>query len=366
MASIPWYRQYERLCQNVAASKAAFAERCLALRTSPDAVLREIRRDLITRLVHESNWQEGVYLEFGRTRELVDAVFDQLPLVQGPHIDYDAITEIHRQHVARMKKEGATTDEVAAFNLSRAHTALEWVAAELSTRQSATLVRALEGFRTHFARLGPASRPPGVAKAYGLIAAMKQSGDPAYGPLTANITTAGELLKSLDMVPFEHLLYPMRVSYLHFLHRLTMMGILPASRLGSLRAIQVHVGDLDVMFPSPSALPGLMDEYCQSFPTILPTTVKYEPILAAARASHRFVRIHPYVDGNGRVSRLVMNLVLWGHFPPVYLKADRQGRHRYAQAIKRANRGNHEPMACLIASSLLEVYDKLDTALGRH
>ena len=55
-----------------------------------------------------------------------------------------------------------------------------------------------------------------------------------------------------------------------------------------------------------------MKQYCKDFPTIMPTTVKYDPIMEAAESSYRFVRIHPYHDGNGRISRLLMNLVLWG------------------------------------------------------
>lgn len=109
----------------------------------------------------------------------------------------------------------------------------------------------------------------------------------------------------------------------------------------------------------PSAVPKIVEEYCHRFPAILPNTVKYEPILTAARVSYDFVAIHPYGDGNGRVSRLLMNLVLWGHFPPVYLKADKKGRHRYAQALRRGDRGNVKPLAALIALSLTEIFQKL-------
>ncbi len=35
-------------------------------------------RDHLARMVHESNWQEGVYLDFGKTKELAGAVFSEL------------------------------------------------------------------------------------------------------------------------------------------------------------------------------------------------------------------------------------------------------------------------------------------------
>lgn len=84
--------------------------------------------------------------------------------------------------------------------------------------------------------------------------------------------------------------------------------------------------------------------------------------MTAAKLSYDFVRIHPYADGNGRLSRLIMNLVLWNPFFPVYIKANSLGRKRYAQALKRANRGDLEPLAAIICIYLIEVYNLL---LGR-
>ena len=137
-------------------------------------------------------------------------------------------------------------------------------------------------------------------------------------------------------------------------------------RCGRFRKTPVHVGNFDLYFPAPSAVPQLMREFCRNFPTILPATVKYDPVLEAAKISHRFVSIHPYEDGNGRVSRLIMNLVLWGHFPPVYLKADKKGRHRYGQAIRRADRGDIQALSVLIATSLVEMFERVLRSLGSN
>jgi len=156
----------------------------------------------------------------------------------------------------------------------------------------------------------------------------------------------------------------MRLEYIHFLHRIVLMGIEEARVCGRLRKGPVHVGNPELVLPAASLLPGMMNEFCKGFPTILPSTVKYDPILRAAKVSHGFARIHPYRDGNGRVSRLLMNLVLWGHHPPVYLKADKKGRHRYGQALRRADRGNVQPLACLIASNLCQTYERLIEASG--
>jgi Fic family protein len=181
-------------------------------------------------------------------------------------------------------------------------------------------------------------------------------------PMTEIHQSQGLLLTNLLALDFESLLKPMRPAYIHFLHRITMMGITHPSKCGAFRKTPVHVGNLDLYFPPPSLVPSLMEQFCSNFPTTL-STAKFDPILKAAEVSHKFVRVHPYSDGNGRISRLLMNLVLWLHHPAVYLKANKKGRHRYAQALRRADRGDIKPLGCLIGISLVEVYGKLLEAI---
>ena len=63
------------------------------------------------------------------------------------------------------------------------------------------------------------------------------------------------------------------------------------------------------------------------------------PIELAAIFHHKFVLIHPFDDGNGRVSRLVMNYILLKYgYPPVIIKsADKKG---YLNALNQADVGN--------------------------
>jgi Fic family protein len=47
---------------------------------------------------------------------------------------------------------------------------------------------------------------------------------------------------------------------------------------------------------------------------------KGHPVEVAALFHHGFVKIHPFIDGNGRVTRLLTNLYLIAQgYPPVYL-----------------------------------------------
>ena len=60
----------------------------------------------------------------------------------------------------------------------------------------------------------------------------------------------------------------------------------------------------------------------------------------AAISSMKFVSIHPFIDGNGRVSRLIMNLIMKKFKYPeinIYFK-DRQN---YLRAVKKAHYGDY-------------------------
>lgn len=68
--------------------------------------------------------------------------------------------------------------------------------------------------------------------------------------------------------------------------------------------------------------------------------------------------IHPFSDGNGRTSRLIMNLILLrAGYPPVMILKNH--REKYYQYLNMANRGDVRPFIRFIAhctDHMLEVY----------
>ena len=63
------------------------------------------------------------------------------------------------------------------------------------------------------------------------------------------------------------------------------------------------------------------------------------PVISAAWLHHRFVQIHPFQDGNGRVARALTLISLErAKYPPMVV--DRDSRDRYLQALDEANTGN--------------------------
>jgi Fic family protein len=88
------------------------------------------------------------------------------------------------------------------------------------------------------------------------------------------------------------------------------------------------------------------------------------PVELAALFHFKFVYIHPFSDGNGRTSRLLMNLILMSKgYPPAIVKAKDEYRLEYYNALEKASvENNVEPFIKLISEcvkSSLNIY--LDT-----
>lgn len=70
--NIPWYRKYDQFKSSLDRKVDELEARCRDLGIDPDVVFAEHRNDLIARIAQESNWNEGIYLDYGQTRILVD------------------------------------------------------------------------------------------------------------------------------------------------------------------------------------------------------------------------------------------------------------------------------------------------------
>ena len=84
----------------------------------------------------------------------------------------------------------------------------------------------------------------------------------------------------------------------------------------------------------------------------------YHPIIQAALLHGELVKIHPFVDGNGRTSRLLMNLDLMNHgYNPVIIK--KEDRLEYYAALDKAHTtGDYTDFIKLITKLEIEILNK--------
>ena len=82
---------------------------------------------------------------------------------------------------------------------------------------------------------------------------------------------------------------------------------------------------------------------------------KLHPVELGAILHNKLVRLHPFSDGNGRTSRVVINWILRKNkFPMFYVEL--KDKIHYYEAIEAGDKGNDEVIVHYIASVLMEQY----------
>jgi len=117
------------------------------------------------------------------------------------------------------------------------------------------------------------------------------------------------------------------------MHALILRGIDDANA-GYYRSLPVRIAGSDVVLPNPLKVPQLMHDFVHW----LINEKCLHPVALAAEAHYRLVTIHPFVDGNGRTARLLMNLILlMTGYPPAILRP--RDRLAYIGALEQAQLG---------------------------
>ena len=88
---------------------------------------------------------------------------------------------------------------------------------------------------------------------------------------------------------------------------------------GRYRNVAVRIAGSTVILPNPVKVPQLMEEFI----VWLHKQSQDHPVKLAADAHLKFESIHPFVDGNGRVGRLLLNLILMqAGYPPALIRPE--------------------------------------------
>lgn len=116
------------------------------------------------------------------------------------------------------------------------------------------------------------------------------------------------------------------------IHHLVLKGI-NDKYAGNYRAQQVMISGAQHLPPAPFLLKEKMSEFIEWYNT---KAQELHPVERAAMVHIIFVGIHPFIDGNGRTSRLLLNLELMKNgYPPIVIK--NANRLEYYAALDKAH-----------------------------
>jgi Fic family protein len=117
---------------------------------------------------------------------------------------------------------------------------------------------------------------------------------------------------------------------------------------GKYRDVEVKITGSKYVPPSPALVPSKMRQF--EYWLKDRNNKKYLTDYAAI-AHFKLVDIHPFIDGNGRTARLLMNLILMnkGYPPTVISKIDRQ---KYYRALDSAHKGELKPFVNFIGRNV--------------
>lgn len=144
------------------------------------------------------------------------------------------------------------------------------------------------------------------------------------------------------------------------IHR-RVLGYVDPVEAGRFRTTQVFVGHH--IPPHPREVEKQMLELVQWLNS--EDAMSLHPVEFAALAHYKLVYVHPFIDGNGRTSRLLMNLILMqAGYPPITIRKEQ--RSEYYDALEMANDGDVRPFIRFIAKCTETTLDLLLLATTEH
>ncbi len=146
------------------------------------------------------------------------------------------------------------------------------------------------------------------------------------------------------------------------IHSLILQGI-DNQNAGKYRNVQVLISGAKHVPPQPFLVPKQMEDL---FIWYNENKDLLHPIELSAEMHERLVTIHPFIDGNGRTSRLLMNLILLQNgFPIAILKGDTESRLKYYGALETAQTENDkQPFLDLIKDNVRETMQRIIKVSG--
>jgi len=98
---------------------------------------------------------------------------------------------------------------------------------------------------------------------------------------------------------------------------------------GRFRNVAVRLKGSETILPNALKVPELMEEFISWL-----VSVSENPVKIAVDAHYKLVSIHPFIDGNGRTARILMNLLLMQEgYPPAVIR--KEDRNAYIKSLEK-------------------------------
>lgn len=170
---------------------------------------------------------------------------------------------------------------------------------------------------------------------------------------------------------------PITQNYILQLHKI-MYSYMSNPYAGKTKSVQNYIsatypdGHTETLFTplDPFETPRALDIICEEYNRVIGNSI-VEPLIAIAVFIHDFLCIHPFNDGNGRMSRLLTTLLLYrnGFYVGRYISLEAKiskSKDLYYDALGKSQEGWHEgnddstPFIKYILGTILAAYRELD------
>ena len=157
---------------------------------------------------------------------------------------------------------------------------------------------------------------------------------------------------------------PMTAVDIRQIHALILKNV-DDDNAGKYRSVEVAISGSQFKTPNPENVPSQMDEFARWFSSVSCAKERFacvDGIVNAVAAHAWFVYIHPFIDGNGRVARLLMNLILMRYGFPIAI-VGKEDRKRYYDALEVSQSGDLTDFLGLIAECDTESVEEYEAAV---
>ncbi|MBB1078779.1 Fic family protein [Limosilactobacillus sp. STM2_1] len=191
-------------------------------------------------------------------------------------------------------------------------------------------------------------------------ASILNTGMTVHGASLRDTMAAVDLNEAYDyMMDLASRKQPLTTVIIRDLNRLVMLkNTDDRSQAGAYRVIDVWPnGQEDQPYTAPTEIPFKIQELIDWSEKAIN---QLHPVQYAADLHQKFVSIHPFVDGNGRTARLLMNFALSeAGYPVVSIMPDKKSRNEYMEALATSRAtGNLVPFEELVADYAISTLKK--------